>query len=240
MDRPKLHKIEYPGAKDSTKALVFIPGLGTEEKEIGGKHTDAIMKSGWDGEIYYLWWDASNSEAIWRSLAFPPIAGVGIKLKRIRNAAEKSGRKCLPDLLRRHVPGKRVTFVAHSMGTYLLYKLFKKPDKYPLYNAIDDVISLGGAVSKKKKKWERTRFRSFINVYSEHDKTLKVWKYGGRVMALKNPVSPCGRRRVKTKYISNVNNVNLSDLVGNSHGKYHRVFSDGILRYNGERWLVNQ
>lgn len=239
MDEPKLYRIEAPFEQDSSKALVFIPGLGTEEKRVGGKHTEAIADSGWDGEIYYLWWDSSNSAAIWRSVLQAGI-GLPLKLRRIRKAAKKSGRKYLPDMLQSKVPGKRITFVGHSMGVYLLYKLFKKPSEYPLSNPVDDVIALGGAVSKKKKKWNRTQFRSFINVYSEHDGQLKVWKKLGRPASLKFPESACGMRPVKTKYISNVNNVDLSDLIGSSHGEYHRVFLDGILRYDGEEWLVNQ
>jgi hypothetical protein len=92
--------------------------------------------------------------------------------------------------------------------------------------------------SKKKMKWERTIFRKLINVYSEHDKILKKWKYAGRPAALKTPVSPCGIRPIKTKYISKVINIDLSDIVESSHKKYHIVFLNGMLKYDG-KWCLN-
>ena len=58
MDDPVLHKIKSDSVRDSGKALIFIPGMFSEKKTIGGKYTDAIVNAGWDGELYHLWWDA--------------------------------------------------------------------------------------------------------------------------------------------------------------------------------------
>jgi hypothetical protein len=76
------------------------------------------------------------------------IPAAAFKHRRIKKAAKKTGRKFLPNMMRMQSSGKRITFVAHSLGAYMLYKLFKKFGEYPLYNPIDDVILLGGAVSK--------------------------------------------------------------------------------------------
>jgi len=250
---PMLHKIESLSVMDSRKALVFIPGLGTEEKPIGGKYIDAILKSGWDGEIYYLRWNSSKSESILESFAEGVAAGssggpltaipagfvsLSSKFSKIRKAAKNTGRKYLPKTLQDQLPDKRITFVARSLGAYMVYKIFKASDDYPISNPIDDVILLGGALSKKKKKWERTHFRSLINVYNRHDKVLKAWKYGMRTLGIKLPKSPCGRHPVKDKYISSVVNIDMSDIIGNSHSNYHTVFLSGILRYDGKCWNV--
>jgi len=235
METPVLHKIKTKHKTDNSKALIFIPGMCSEEKTIGGKYTDAIAKAGWNGEMYHLWWDSSHWETVIQHLVLGLAPGV-LKIKSIHKSAKKTGRNHLPSLLRNRLPGKRITFVAQSLGAYILYKLFKKPDDYPVSNPIDDVILLGGALSKKKSKWERTTFRIFYNVFSEHDKVLKGWKYVIRPLRQKSQVSPCGRREVKTKYISSVVNIDMTDIVGDSHKKYHKVFTTGRLKYNGNNW----
>ena len=251
MDKP--HKYTIKTGSDSGKALIFIPGMGTEEKTITGKEIDAILKAGWDGDIHHLWWDASTKAAMVRVatagagagavLGLPgAIIGLGItsrlKFKKTKDAAKKTGRKHLPNMLRKELPNKRITFVAHSLGAYMLYKLFKKPHDYPVDNTIEDVILLGGAVSRKKTKWERTNFRKLINVYNKHDKTLKSWKIFNRVLGGRIPVSPCGRKVIKPKYVSKVVNINLSHIIGDSHGRYYEVFLNGMLKYDGTNWIT--
>jgi hypothetical protein len=67
MDAPVLYKIKTESVKDHGKALIFIPGMLSEEKEIGGKYTNAIISAGWDGGIYYLWWMLQNPSQ-WKML----------------------------------------------------------------------------------------------------------------------------------------------------------------------------
>ena len=235
MKAPVLHKIECRHKIDKSKALIFIPGMCSEDKTIGGKYTDAITKAGWNGEMFHLWWDSSHWETVIRN-SLLGVAPAALKIRSIHQDAEKTGRKHLPGILRYSLPDKRITFVAQSLGAYILYKLFKKPDDYPVSNPIDDVVLLGGALSKKKSKWERTRFRALYNIYSEQDKVLKAWKYILRPAIGKLPVSPCGRREVKRKYISSIVNIDMTDIVGDNHKKYHKVFTSGRLKYNGSSW----
>lgn len=236
MKKPDLHKLDFQKTGASDKALVFIPGMCSEHKQVRNSTTEAIEKSGWHGEIYYLWWDSSKMESL---IKYTPLGPPGIiaKIKMIEDDATKTGRKYLPGVLNSELQGKKVTFVAHSMGVYMLYKLFKKPEKYPISVEIEDVILLGGAVRRSKEKWRRTAFRLLYNVYNEHDKVLKLWKYPYRVLTGHRPKSPCGRRPIKKMHVVDVVNIDASDLLSDDHFKYYKVFTSGRLLYKGNQWV---
>jgi len=243
MDSPVLYRLCSGSGVDSSKALILVSGIFSENSDIKKKYFYAIRHAGWDGEIHHLWWDSSSLSSVLgigagvAVVVALPAAGLGVvaKLKNIFHRAKKTGRDHLPGLIHDCLPGKRITFVAHSAGAYMLYKLFKRPQEHPVQNGIDDVILLGGALSKKKSKWRLTSFRTLFNVYSEHDKVLKGWKIVFRAAQIKLPVSPCGRRPIKEKYVSDVVNINLSDNVEDGHS-YQEVFTRRILTYSGNRW----
>lgn len=235
---PILYKIENKSVKEPGKALVIIPGMPTEVKSII-EYYYAITHAGWSGEIYHLMWDSET----WRSFVIE--APIGTKrtksqLRAVRKATKKIARKHLPILMTNELQGKHVTFVAHSIGAYMLYKLLKKPKKYPIHNTIEDVILLGGALSDKIKKLYRTDFRHLFNVYSNMDWILRCWEFGMKSLGSADKASSCGRHPIKDTYRKGISNINITGIVEDSHDEYQEVFKNGILRYNGANWVVDR
>lgn len=237
MDTPSLFYEKKGSYKN--KVLIYIPGMNTEKTlSLEEEKKNAILNAGWKGDIYYLWWDASNElefylETLPRFVA-PLVKG---KFKKTEYVASKTGREYLPFLIRSLAPGKRVTFVAHSLGAYMLYELFKSPADYPIHNPIDDVILLGGALSVWEKEWRQTGFRKLINVYNTNDAILN-WLYPiGKVTDIELPVLPYGITAIEKDSVSEVVNINISNSVGFSHERYLEVFSEGMLKYNGRNWV---
>ncbi len=76
----------------------MIPGLFTESKVKGRKFAEPIEHAGWNGEIHYLCWDASEMEsmlktcALWGSALDPVGVPVGFaaKMKSIHHKAKAS------------------------------------------------------------------------------------------------------------------------------------------------------
>jgi len=118
----------------------------------------------------------------------------------------------------------------------MLYELFRNPADYSISNPIDDVILLGGALTEGEKDWRQTSFRKLINVYNTNDSELRKWFPVGKISEGELPVLPYGMKSIETSQVSNVVNINLSNIVGSSHERYHEVFSNGILKYKGRSW----
>ncbi len=246
MDIPKLHYVQSSSVKDPGKAIIIVPGLCSESSDIGERYSEAIFAAGWDGEVYHLWWDSSSWESIVSKYVIPAVIfkpvltpiSLAVKLRMIRKHAKKSGRDYLRVFMNKRLQGKRITFVAHSLGAYMVYKMFKKTAKYPIDNPLEDLILLGGAVSRKKDKWRRTKFKTLYNVFSENDSVLIGWKYFSRAGQLKMPVSPCGRRVIEREYVSNVVNIDVTSLVKSSHTEYEKVFTKEMLSYKKGSWSI--
>jgi len=76
------------------------------------------------------------------------------------------------------------------------------------------------------------------NVYNKHDKILKAWKYIIRPLRGRFPVSSCGRHAIDESDVSSVENIDVSDILGDSHHGYHKVFSSKRQKYNDKSWSV--
>lgn len=246
MDIPRLYRVRSTSVKNSGKAIIIIPGLCSEDSDIGERYSEAVYAAGWDGEVYHLWWDSSSWESIVSKYVIPAVifkpiltpVTLAYKMRLIRKHAKKSGRDYLRVFVNKRLQGKRITFVAHSLGAYMVYKMFKKTAEYPIDNSLDDLILLGGAVSRKKDKWRRTKFKTLYNVFNENDSLLYGWKYLSRPGQLKMPVSPCGRSAIEKECVSNTVNIDVSSLVKTSHTEYEKVFITGMLSYKYGYWTV--
>jgi len=239
MDTPSLFKEKKGSSK--TKVLIYLPGMCTEDKlGLDDEIKYALLEAGWTGDIYYLWWDSSTlGKFLAEYVLRLPLGWIlKTKFKHTRTIAQRTGREYLSNLIRSLAPQRKVTFVAHSLGAYMLYDLFSKPQDYPFHNRIDDVILLGGALSELKKDWRRTKFRTLINVYNPDDTILgSLWPIG-KAVDLENPISPYGRKAIKADILSGNENIDISHIVGDSHSKYHEVFSRGILKYRRQKWVL--
>lgn len=73
MDRPYLHRLEH--SKDnSSEAIIFIRGYMTEnsfEKATEDRWRQALRQAGWNGFIYYLWWESGGDR--WKKVYRGPI-----------------------------------------------------------------------------------------------------------------------------------------------------------------------
>lgn len=248
MDRPRLVRIDGRN-EPSDRAIVVIPGMCTKPKRQNMKYVEPLRRAGWDGEIHYLSWDSSTKEHFVRDggrwillvLALPGALGLSVaafvaRFRKIHKRAKKTGRKHLPGILARELPGRRISFLAHSLGSYVLYKWMKKIDKYPTDHTIEDIFLCGGTVSRKKKNWPRKAYRQMYNVYNPNDTLLETYKYS-RLFRIKEPKSLCGRKIIKSKYVNGVGNIDIGRWVGSSHNKYQLAFQNGTLKYMNGKWI---
>lgn len=243
MDTPSLFYEHEGSATD--KVLIYIPGMITEDTlSLEEDKKNAILKAGWKGDIYYLWWDASNMKGLIVGSAIRLLPGavtgglVRGKFRKTQDAASKTGREYLPHFIRSLAPDKQVTFVAHSLGAHMLYELFKNPVDYPMHNPIEDVILLGGALNAKEKEWRQTSFRKLINVYNTNDNILKLLFPIGNLVSRNMQVVPCGMQAIGRDCVSEVVNINISNNIGSSHSRYYEVFSNGMLTYKRRNWVT--
>ena len=239
MDTPSLFKEKTGSSK--TKVLIYIPGMCTEDNlGLDDEIKHAILEARWTGDIYYLWWDSSTLGKFIVEYALRlPLGWILIsKFKQTQVIAQRTGREYLSNLIRSLAPQRKVTFIAHSLGAYMLYDLFSKPHEYPFHNRIDDVILLGGALSELNKNWQRTKFRSLINVFNPDDTILRLLWPIGKTADGEIPISPYGRKAIKADVLSGNMNIDVSHVVGGSHFEYHKVFSRGILKYRRQKWVL--
>ncbi len=318
---PELHKI-HSGKAAAGKTIIIIPGILTAQKKPSPtacdlkkrnkvKYLEPLLKSGWDGDVHYLWWNSSTPSHfgtdIIRTLLlafglpillflsllvlgavvgdisyYIPIAythenillcvayilGFGIlsavafivyKYIKIHKRASSAAQDYLPQAINRYVDRVegankekyRFSFLAHSMGSYVLHKWVKKynNDKwitknlkknYRIQNPIDDIILLGAAVHIQEKLWFRKgslfAFGSMINVYNTKDRVLDLYELLDKLRKWR-PGESAGSGTVNGALNISLEKQTHTGVA--SHFQYKLVFDKGILRYNGEKWLID-
>ena len=237
---------------DTSKALLFIPGLFTEfdtpEKHM--KISFSIMQSGWDGEILHLKWQSGSRDRILRDfirmnttiienavllssgiITLPSglISRLISTWRTISARAEKIGQHDLHKYIDKQLRGKRITFVAHSLGVKMLHSFQKHHSDWITGT---NAILLGGAVNKNK-IWNLEKFASLYNVYNEEDKILKLYKYAANIAIEGKFATPCGLSKIPDAV-----NIDSTYAAGgvDGHGEYTRVFENGSLVWNNEQW----
>ncbi len=178
--------------KDSRKALLIIRGFlstGPRARSRDQDWTRSIERSDWQGDVWQLHWDASESAAIlarmlqamvrfrgdWRLIATSTLAAALHHWITVRRRAEEIGRRYFGTVICQTFCETQVTIVAHSAGARLAFYGLRGTDLSPW---VRDVVFLGAAVSRGHgRDWGAVVSHiqgNLINVYNPYDWVLCV------------------------------------------------------------------
>ncbi len=214
--RPYLIPIEPSLGWD--EALVFINGFLSEGETQPWKNRllwETIRRAGWQGSLYYLWWDASNLMSLTLSTLK---LGVGLLAhwEAHKAKAKKVGLDYAYPLLS-SLPEKQITLMGFSLGARVAYYIMRgwpqTSDRH-----LKDVILLSGAVRRQAdKNWSlhiENITGKLVNIYNEDDLVLA---YLFKVLSLNR--SPCGIKPIK-EFHPRIENLNASHLIGSGEHSY--------------------
>jgi len=220
MDTPWIKQIAPSNGE--AKAIVIVTGFLTENATKPYHHRPWIKilrKAGWDGSVYYFWWDSSNksnsNSVLWQG---PGYFNYWEKHKR---RAKYSGRYYLEKLISKNLNEDSVSLIGHSLGARVLFFGLRDWSSSSRLKP-ESVFLLGGAVPKNRKWFQvakKLKGRLF-NIYNDEDKVLKI-EY--RISSF--GLDPCGLRPITQKH-PRIVNINVSRMLGSSHDfeRYMKTF----------------
>lgn len=196
MDSPEIRLFSRPAG--SSKALVFIDGFLSANKDRCDVLLSALNNTGWRHSLYQLWWDGSSHES-----AF------GLNYHKCKERAKVVGRNKFQSLIETQIPEQNIFLLAHSLGARVAYEGMKSwTGKHYL---LEDVIFLSGAVRRDSSKdWGDVANQikgNLINVYSKDDSTLK---YKFKSVEFGNA---CGYKPIK-EYHPKIKNEDATSFIG--------------------------
>ncbi|PAX59669.1 DUF726 domain-containing protein [Brunnivagina elsteri] len=199
MDHPELRL--FSRSAGTSKALVFIDGFLSENKDRRNNLLSALNYAGWHHSIYHLWWEASS-----KSSAF------GMDYHKCKIRAKSIGKEYLQSLIESEITEQNISLLAHSLGARVA---FDGIDNWKgNQHSIENVIFLSGAVRRdSSKNWGYVADKikgKLINVYSYDDSTLKKWF---KIAELGNA---CGRKPIK-EYHPKIINEDATYFLGKDH-----------------------
>ncbi len=213
--RPYLIPIEPSLGWD--EALVFINGFLSESETQPWKNRllwETIRGAGWQGSLYYLWWDASNPMSLTLSTLK---LGVGLLAhwEAHKAKAKKVGLDYAYPLLS-SLPEKQITLMGFSLGARVAYYIMRG---WPSHcRSLKDVLLLSGAVRRgADKNWSlhiENITGKLVNIYNEDDLVLA---YLFKVPSLNR--SPCGIKPIK-EFHPRIENLNATHLIGSGKHSY--------------------
>ncbi|MFT0812247.1 DUF726 domain-containing protein [Synechococcus sp. OH20] len=214
--RPCLIRIEPSLGWD--EALVFINGFLSEgETQPWEKRLlwETLRRAGWQGSLYYLWWDASNPA----SLTLSPLKlGVGLLAhwEAHKAKAKEVGLKYAYRLLSA-LSERQITLMGFSLGARVAYYIMRGWPQ-TADRRLKDVILLSGAVRRQAdKNWSlhiENITGKLVNIYNEDDWVLA---YVFKVPSLNR--SPCGIKPIK-EFHPRIENLNATHLIGSGEHSY--------------------
>ncbi|MFS8909153.1 DUF726 domain-containing protein [Synechococcus sp. OH2] len=212
------HLIRIESSLRWDEALVFINGFLSEgETQPSEKRLlwETLRRAGWQGSLYYLWWDASNAA----SLTLSPLKlGVGLLAhwEAHKAKAKEVGLKYAYPLLSA-LPERQITLMGFSLGARVAYYIMRGwPQSAD--RRLKDVILLGGAVRRQAdKNWSlhvENITGKLVNIYNEDDWVLA---YVFKVPSLNR--SPCGIKPIR-EFHPRIENLNATHLIGSGEHSY--------------------
>lgn len=318
---PELHHIHH-GKASERKTIIIIPGILTAQEKPNDsacdeknrnkvKYLDPLLKSGWDGDVHYLWWNSSTMSHFTKDLKLTILFALGLaillfmsqyilatgivntdyyilieytreyvllnaaivlgfallaaavfiiyKYIIIHKRASRTAQDYLPQAINRcfndteesNIEKYQISFLAHSMGSYVLHKWVKKyndekwirenkKEKYRIQNPIKDIIFLGAAVCVQEKVWFQKNslftFGNMINVYNPEDRILFYYEIMDR-LRLKRSFLPSGSGRIREA--QNISIKGQTNSGEDPHYQYDIVFEKEILKYDGDKWNID-
>ncbi|MFS8860822.1 TMCO4 family protein, partial [Synechococcus sp. H60.1] len=166
---------------------------------------ETLRRAGWQGSLYYLWWDASNAA----SLTLSPLKlGVGLLAhwEAHKAKAKEVGLKYAYPLLSA-LPERQITLMGFSLGARVAYYIMRGwPQSAD--RRLKDVILLSGAVRRQAdKNWSlhvENITGKLVNIYNEDDWVLA---YVFKVPSLNR--SPCGIKPIR-EFHPRIENLNAT------------------------------
>lgn len=208
MERPYLVPIEP--SLSSPEALIFMDGYCSERlyrQDNRSQWREAIRQVGWQGSIYYLWWDASDSEMSLESFAESGMGGISHWQKH-KSFAKRVGKSFLPKLTC-ELEEESVSFLGFGLGAYIAY--YAMHDWYKACLELQNVILLAATIRRdRSKEWGKSASRisgKLINVYNCEDLILQRF-----CQILDWDCSPCGIKPISEEHAQIVN-FNATDLM---------------------------
>ncbi|MFS8885054.1 DUF726 domain-containing protein [Synechococcus sp. H70.2] len=200
------------------EALVFINGFLSEGETQPWKKRllwETLRRAGWQGSLYYLWWDASNPA----SLTLSPLKlGVGLLAhwEAHKAKAKEVGLKYAYPLLSA-LPERQITLMGFSLGARVAYYIMRGWPQ-TADRRLKDVILLSGAVRRQAdKNWSlhvENITGKLVNIYNEDDWVLA---YVFKVPSLNR--SPCGIKPIR-EFHPRIENLNATHLIGSGEHSY--------------------
>ncbi len=214
--KPRLISIEPSLGWD--EALVFINGFLSEGETQPRKKRllwETLRRAGWQGSLYYLWWDASTPMSLTLSTLK---LGVGLLAhwEAHKAKAKKVGLDYAYPLLS-GLPEKQITLMGFSLGARVAYYIMRGWPQ-TANRRLKDVILLSGAVRRQAdKNWSlhvENITGKLVNIYNEDDWVLA---YLFKVPSLNR--SPCGIKPIK-EFHRRIENLNATHLIGSGEHSY--------------------
>jgi hypothetical protein len=204
MDSPELRLLSRPS--NSSKALVFIDGYLSENKERANSLLAALYRVGWHHSTYQLWWDSGLKESC--------LMGLGIgHWHKTKSRAERVGRNYLPSFIDSQISEQNVYLLTHSLGARVAYYCTGAWSESQ--HSLEDVILLAGAVRRDSSKdwgYVASKLRgTLINVYNNDDPDLKK-----KFKLAEAGNHACGQKPIK-EFHSKIRNEDATDFIGKSH-----------------------
>ncbi|MBE9157381.1 DUF726 domain-containing protein [Nodosilinea sp. LEGE 06152] len=230
MDTPWIRQIA--ASNSSSEAIVVVSGFTTENKTGSNDYQiwiDGLRKAGWEGAIYYFWWDSSNNE----SFGAVSLGQIGVGLipywEKHKRRAKRSGRDYLERLVRNEVYESSISFVGHSLGARVLF--FGLRDWSNQSSSRPNRLYLLGGAIPKNRNWSQladTAKCKIFNIYNSSDWTLKTL-YRASSLGLQ----PCGLWPIETRN-SEILNINVTPWIGHSHELEKYLSTLTLLANQGE------
>jgi esterase/lipase superfamily enzyme len=191
----------FSSPAESSKALVFIDGWLSANKERCDDLLSALSDVGWQHSVYQFWWDASSFES-----------AMATNYHKCKSRAKYAGRNDLQRLIESQIREKNICIIAHSLGARVAYE--GMINWTANHHVLEDVILLSGAVRRDSSKdWGCAVNRikgNLINIYNEDDPRLKKW------FRLAEAGNACGRKPIK-EYHPRIKNEDATYFLGKTH-----------------------
>lgn len=207
--------------------------------------------------LQYIAYD--NSSGFWHGaqhpllmMLFMSVAGVLIflihKFTRIHNRAKRAANSLLQQSSSTEssdktvwdsLEGYDISFLTHSMGSYVLRRKFKYEFLLPKSSRIVDIIFMGAVIQLNERIWsaERIGYRKIFNLFNTRDPWVKFYEHFQLVRG-KLPEKLIGNRKLISPDARKVENVNTTHF-NTSHYDYHLAFYNGTMRYKDGRWIAS-
>ncbi|MFL9458136.1 DUF726 domain-containing protein [Tolypothrix campylonemoides VB511288_2] len=199
MDSPEIRLFSRPAG--SSKALVFVDGFLSADKERCDILLSALNNAGWHHSVYQLWWDASSIDS-----------AMGLNYHKCKSRAKFVGTNNFQSLIESQILEPNICLIAHSLGARVAYEGMESWAQN--HYLLEDVILLSGAVRRdSSKNWGYVAGKikgTLINVYNEDDPTLK------KRFKLAEAGNACGSKPIK-EYHPQIKNEDATFFLGKSH-----------------------